>query len=366
MNNDRMPARRMPPGRTVRREREARGWTQKDLAAIIGRPEQAISQIVNGEKEITPQTAIELARAFGTSAEFWNNLEANYRLWLASREEEPKPIERRARLYSSAPVAELKNRGWLPDTDDTVELEQAFSALMRDKSPGDQSYLQISRRKSSGKNADPKLQTIWLKRVEYLVDGQKVGRFDKNSLNEAIPQLLRFSEKTENLDKVPGFLMSQGIRFALVPHLTGTFLDGAMFRINGNPVVALTLRYDRVDSFWFTLMHELAHLVLGHKGAFLDTIFDREGSVGREEASADRMAQNWLVDARKYRSFVDRTRPDFSGKEIREFALSVQRHPAIVLGRLQFDGEVPWNRLRSLHEKVKPVLHRYYDRPIAA
>jgi len=365
MDIERMPARRMPPGRTIRRELEARGWTQKDLAMIMGRPEQAISEIINAEKQITPQTAIELSKAFGTSAEFWINLEANYQLWLAAREEEPKPIERNARLYSLAPVSELKRLTWLPDTDDIDELERAYLDLMAIRSLDRTPSPVVSLRKSGVKDADSRHQVIWIKRVEHLVRDQRVGRFAATSLKKAMPRLLQYSEKAEDAVEVPGFLMALGIRFALVPHLSKTYLDGAVFRLDGNPVVALTLRYDRVDCFWFTLTHELAHLVAGHQGAFLETIYDRQGPVGREEAGADKLARDWLVDPEKYNSFVERTRPSYSGRKIREFAGSIGRHPAIVLGRLQFDKEVGWKSLRSLLEKVKPVLRDFYDKPIA-
>jgi HTH-type transcriptional regulator/antitoxin HigA len=69
-----------PPGDFIREELEARGWTQGQLARIIGRPVQAVNAIVNGKKEITPGTAVALGAAFGTSAEFWLNLETAYRL----------------------------------------------------------------------------------------------------------------------------------------------------------------------------------------------------------------------------------------------------------------------------------------------
>jgi len=69
-----------PPGEFIREELEARDWTQSDLARILGRPLQAVNMIINGRKAITPETAIELAAAFGTSAELWMNLETAYRL----------------------------------------------------------------------------------------------------------------------------------------------------------------------------------------------------------------------------------------------------------------------------------------------
>lgn len=80
------PARVPTPGDIVRREMEARGWTQKDLAHIMDRLEQAISQIVRGCKRVTPEMALELASAFGTSADLWLNLEVAYRLHRARDE----------------------------------------------------------------------------------------------------------------------------------------------------------------------------------------------------------------------------------------------------------------------------------------
>ena len=86
MKEQLVPAILTPPGRILRKELEAREWTQKDLARIISCPEQAVSEIINGNKQITPETAHELAAAFNTSPEFWLNLESNYRLHLAEHE----------------------------------------------------------------------------------------------------------------------------------------------------------------------------------------------------------------------------------------------------------------------------------------
>jgi HTH-type transcriptional regulator / antitoxin HigA len=76
-------AQAFPPGSFIREELAERAWSQSDLARVIGRPLQVVNQIINGRKEITPQTALALGEAFGTGAEFWMNLEAQYRLWMA-------------------------------------------------------------------------------------------------------------------------------------------------------------------------------------------------------------------------------------------------------------------------------------------
>ncbi|KYC41035.1 XRE family transcriptional regulator [Scytonema hofmannii PCC 7110] len=89
------PARVSTPGKILCRELEARGWTQKDLAEIMGCPVQTINEIIRGNKQITPETAIELSQALGTSPEFWTNLETKYRLHLAGKEKKEQDIARK-------------------------------------------------------------------------------------------------------------------------------------------------------------------------------------------------------------------------------------------------------------------------------
>jgi HTH-type transcriptional regulator / antitoxin HigA len=89
-----------PPGDFIREELEARGWTQSDLAAILGRPFQAVNAIVNGKKTITPKMARQLEAALGPSAEFWMNLQISYQL---HNESEPDPaISMRAKERDKA------------------------------------------------------------------------------------------------------------------------------------------------------------------------------------------------------------------------------------------------------------------------
>ncbi len=87
-----------------------------------------------------------------------------------------------------------------------------------------------------------------------------------------------------------------------MPHLSKTYLDGAAFYLNSNPVIALTLRYDRIDSFWFTLMHELAHIVLGHQGAYLDNLDALEEN--DEERAANEKAADWLINSQTLNEFI--------------------------------------------------------------
>jgi HTH-type transcriptional regulator/antitoxin HigA len=95
------PAQVFPPGDFLREELEAREWTQSTLAKILGRPLQSINAIVNGKKEITPQTAVELGAAFGTSPELWLNLETAYRLSLV-KPADPAIVRRAKEMMATA------------------------------------------------------------------------------------------------------------------------------------------------------------------------------------------------------------------------------------------------------------------------
>lgn len=96
--NKHKPARNTPPGQILERELSARGWTQTQLAQIIGRPKQVVSEIINAKKRITPETALELSAALDLPAEFWLNLENSYRLRLTENQTDLSAIQHRRAL----------------------------------------------------------------------------------------------------------------------------------------------------------------------------------------------------------------------------------------------------------------------------
>jgi HTH-type transcriptional regulator / antitoxin HigA len=348
------PARVPTPGRILTRELEARGWTQKDLAEITGRPVQTINEIVQAKKQITPETALELAEAFGTSAEFWTNLEIGYRLHQARKEKQEHEIGRKSKLYSLAPISELVKRGWLPETSSLEELEKQVCEFLGIDSIDEPPKLAMNLRCAQERSPEEIAQLAWAKQVERVVRQQTVGQFDRERLQAEIPSILACAERLEDVRKVPELLRSLGVYFAIVPHLSKTYLDGAAFYLDGHPVVALTLRYDRIDSFWFTLMHELGHIVAGHQGSYLDDLANL--ALTDEEAEANQLAADWLIDPLALQDFVVKTQPLFSRKAIEHFAHRQKRHPGIILGRLHNDHMVPHKNMRTLLVKTSPFL----------
>jgi HTH-type transcriptional regulator/antitoxin HigA len=355
-------AMRVPsPGRIIRRELEARGWSQNDLAEIMGRPPQVISQIVRGRKQITPETALQLAAAFGTSEEFWINLETKYQLH-KRRGSNQVGIVRKSKLYSIAPVTELLKRHWIDRASSIEDLEQRVCDFLEITSLDEQPALVASFRQTEQHEPEIMAQVAWVQRVKHLARDQNVADFDWESARSAVPSLLTLASRKEDIAQVPAFLKNMGIHFVIVPHLPHTYLDGAALLFNEQPIVALTLRYNRIDSFWFTLLHEIAHIFARHPDkVYLDNLDERDKN--DVEAEANRMARDWLIDPNLLSSFVRATKPYFSRAKILAFAQRINRHPGIVLGRLQYEHLVPYKNLRTLLVKVQPHLDAWVDVP---
>jgi len=356
MAGNSMPARLIPPGRILKRELKARGWTQKYMAEIMGRPASKISPIIRGTKQITPETAIELAEALGTSPDLWMNLETNYRLRLAQRKNWGIAIARRRRLYDIVPVSEMLKRGWLPQVRSIDQLEKAVCQFLDVSNLDRIPQLAVSFRGSGRKKASGPARAAWRKRVEYLASKQDVAPFSYDRFRtECIDKLLEHASSVEGVAEVRRVLANFGVHLIFLRHLSRTYLDGAAFYLRRKPVIALTLRYDRIDSFWFTLMHELAHFYEGHRGVFLDDLENED--TDKQEKQANRKAREWLVSNNALKYFIKATRPYFSRGKIEQFALAQRRHPAIILGRLQREGAVSYAHLRrSLLVKVSPYL----------
>lgn len=347
------PARAVPPGQLIQRELDARGWTQNDLAEVMGRPAQAISEIITGKKQITAETAIELGEAFGVDAAFWSTLQSNFNLHQARQKKTANDVARRSQLHSATPVLELIKRGWLSITRKSPieEQEAAVCAFLGTCTIDARPELSISFRSAEHRGPDWTAKIAWAKRVEHLAGPQvkKLPKYSKASLERAIPKLLKLAATEAGVAEVPGFLAKLGIGFLVLPHLPKTYLDGAILPVDGHPVVALSLQYDRIDNFWFTLLHELAHCLNG------DYVFIEQN--GEDEDGADSLAVSWLMPETAFKAFVKSAAPDFAMSRMEAFAAEVERHPGIVIGQLQ--RRVPdfgYAKGRNALVKVKGLL----------
>ena len=337
MSTQLKPARAVKPGDILREELEERGWTQKDFANIIGRSPQVVNEIVGGKKSITPETAAQFAAALGMSAELWLNLESVYQLSRVSSDSSLDEVTRTALLYEAAPVKELITRGWISGKDDAGELQQELLAFLglADLSQVDQ--LAARFRLSGARTPEDTALISWLRRAEILAYRRNARPYEPDALRRAASDLRCLSLRRDQMAAVSKRVAELGVRLVIVPHLSKTYVDGAAFWLDASsPVVALSVRYNRIDNFWFTLMHELAHIVLhadSDRKAFVDK--NLQGiAQDKHEAEANAKAGEWLVSPEEYAEFDARRKGYYSGMAIRAFADELGIHSAILVGRI--------------------------------
>lgn len=362
MNTNSVAAEVFAPGEFIREEIKERGWTQAVLAEILGRPPQTVNQIIRGKKEITPETATALGEAFGTSAELWWNLECAYRL---SRAKQPDAnISRRAKVYDLVPVSELVKRGWIPKAISIDQLEKFVCEFLEMASISDAPKMPLAARRSGDQSELSPVQLAWAFRAKHVAKGLQSSPFDRGAFEDQVSTLPAMSVSMETMQQVGSTLADLGIRLVIVPKLSGSKIDGATFWLDDqSPVVALSLRFDRVDNVWFTLMHELAHVWKGDgkKVGCLDVnLVGRDSQPSDQkspiERAADRRASAWLIPAGKIEGFIQATHPYYSDRAVCQFAEDLGIHPGVVVGRLQHLGKLPWTHLRRLLTSVGPML----------
>lgn len=358
--NARVPAEVFPPGEFLKEELEARGWTQVELAEILARPPRLISELVSGKRAITPETAQGLAAAFeGTTAQYWMNLETSYRL-ATTQSVETDVVSRRAKLYGKFPVKELLRRRWVEPSDNLEVLEQRFLDFFCIKSLDETPEFKHAAKKVEYTNPDSLLQLAWLIRAKRVAKTVTVGRFSINALEMAMAELRSGLSDINTIKRVPAILAKAGVSFVIVEFLPSAKLDGACFWIDEIPVIALSLRYDRVDNFWHTLFHELDHVKHGD-GKDTPIVDDFESDSKKKnlparERRANEAATNCCIPKAELEAWLASSDRVFSRNKIMNFARQVGVHPALVVGQLQRREVIPWSFHRELLEKVRTVV----------
>jgi HTH-type transcriptional regulator / antitoxin HigA len=350
-----------PPGEFIKDELEARGWTQDVLAEITDIPAPVISNIVKGKRAISVEIASNLAAAFGTTAQLWMNLETSYQLWMETKAD--KKISRKAQLYALAPVNELVKRGWIEPSKDIEVLEARVLHFLDRESLDEPSRLVYATKKST-ERATP-FQEAWVHRAKQLAPSISAGKFSPESFARALKKLKELRKNPEDIRDVAKVLADGGVRLILVEGLPKGRIDGATFWLDEySPVIVLSMRYDRLDYFWFGLMHELGHVAnrdaLGSVPILDVNLFGDDATPFEDkseiEKGADQFAERFLVEQKEMETFIGRNAPLYSKQKIKNFSARIGVHPAIVLGQLQHRKEVEWSHSREMLVKVRDVV----------
>lgn len=353
MNTKYRPLKNLGPGYSIRRDMEANDWNQKDLADILGASEKHISRLLNNKEPVTINTAKLLAKAFYNTPQFWINLDTNYRLRLEETAQE-KTTAAKALIYRYMPIRDMRNKGWLPKDDN--KLIAAIKCFWNIKELKfdfiDQKAAACFRKSDKFNHFNPFYAVTWLRKAEAEAAKETTNSYSPEKLLELANSIPILSTQSDGLELFIKKLNDAGVCFLRIPHLEKTYIDGASFLYKQNPVIAYTARHNRIDNFWFTITHEIAH-VLKHLSRSNPTIIDNMDELDTEnqqEIEADNFSSQILKTEKILTFFEGMQR--ISKARIKECANKLNIAQAIIVGCLQHHKIMPYSSMRELLPKV--------------
>ncbi|MCF8421017.1 MAG: HigA family addiction module antidote protein [Melioribacteraceae bacterium] len=348
----------IPPGEFLEEVLDDLGMGKEELARRMDRPPNKLSPIFKGEKAITPDTALRLEKVTGVPAHIWSGLEAEYRLTLA-RLQEKKELEKRKKetplikkyCYNELASFHYVERKTKP-IDKVEELQKFFgvtSLFNLDNVKRYQSLFKQNLNKRSKVSSEAIIS--WLRMGENKAHKIDTAEFKSPALKNLLPYLRTLTKKSpsEFQKKMTKKFADAGVAFVIVPHLPKTYAHGAAFWLNEKAVIMNTIRGSWADIFWFSLFHEIAHLLLHSKNqVFIES--DKKKFISEKlEAEANEFAADNLIDPKTYKNFIKEN--SFFKQDIIKFADELKIHPGIVVGRLQHDGLIDPSWHNDLREK---------------
>ncbi len=326
---------------------------QSELAQRMGRPANKLNEIVQGKRQITADTALELELALGLPASFWLNLEKNFQLTKARLTQE-RALRTESEHLVKFPFKEMCRFGWIKKCGDTVAQTRELLLFF-----GTTSFEQLKHvkslapawRKSRHKEASEYALVAWLQQGIREAQRIDVGKFSPSGLRAHLRTFRTYTRQQpeEFESELVKLCAANGVAVTFVPHLPKTYVNGAAYWHNDRAVIQLSLRFKWADIFWFNFFHELGHVLLhlkSRKRAFLDEKNDFGGTPISEDVEADTFAGNTLIPEKAYEDLL---RLSYRRKEVLvDFAEQIGVAPGIVVGRLQHDGHLHPSQMNGL------------------
>ena len=330
----------------------------RDLVPLIG-SRAKVSEVLSGKRAITMSMARALHQHLGVPADvLLQEPGANMPDALPDLE------------FGRFPLRAMAKAGWIPNLPDLTDRAEELVSGLIDRAGGIEAAMALYRKSDHRRinaKTDEYALKAWCWRVMAMARQRELsGRYTRGTVSpDFLKSVAQLSIREDGPRLARDFLAQNGIGFEYLSHLPRTHLDGAAFRLSdGWPVVGMTLRYDRIDNFWYTLLHELGHISLhldgcGDEDAFVDDQTLRSVEPGTADSSdskeqdADRLAEEALIPSDVWDATPVRERPSPNG--VINLAQSLGIHPAIVAGRIRYEtgnyrllsqfvgtGEVRW------------------------
>lgn len=340
------------PGYYIKEIVDGSGLTQEDFAKRLDTTPKNLSLLIRGEQSLSCDIAMKLSRMLGTSVSYWLNLQSTYDALLAEYKSELE-LQQEKRIFDYLDYKYFRDEFNLPDLprqpkaqivqmrnflgtasltvfgkrDMAVSFRSETSELSERNIVKANVMVQIATNMALTKSAPKYNRALFQKAVQYALSLTK-----------------NHSEFYPLLEKA---FFDAGVVFIILPNLSGSKINGATKKIGHSIMLMVNDRRLNSDTFWFSLFHEIGHILRGDYGIS----FEEEN--GTKEEEADIFAENMLIPREKYELFLVKNR--FDSQAIISFAESIDRDPGIVLGRLLNDGKVKYSdtSLYSLRHKYK-------------
>lgn len=325
-----MNIKRFHPGVYIKDTLEVLEMTSKEFSARTGISERTLSAIINGKGDITFDVAYKLASFFDDSVNFWTNLQNDYNMYILE-ETKKQEIKEEGKLVKKLKPYLIKEK-YISDNDSEEDIVKKCRSLA-----GVNSLLClnvkdafISFKEHSSDSADKTFyQNFWIALALNEARKKKPDPFNKKLLKSFIPEIRSMTTEDPEIfyPKLEEIFTKCGISFVLLPYLSKSYIYGATKWISkDNVMLAISNRGEKADLFWFTLFHELSHVLMEHKR---ETLFNMHGN---DDALANEMAADLLIPQSDWLEFLKNN--NFTEDAIRNFAKKEGIHPCIVLGRL--------------------------------
>ncbi len=316
------------PIESIRFRMEQQELTQSDMVQYIG-SRSKVSEVLNRKRPLSLSMIRKLHKGLGIPAEV---------LLAEPRVDSPSEVENIE--WTKFPVREMAKRGWFPDykqpssriMDHAEELVRGLFGRAGEFSPALNRQSELS-----GTTANPYAVVAWHARILAKARQEQLPPYNRGRIsNDFLSDLVKFSTLPNGPYVAVEHLNTYGIHIVLEPHLPRTYLDGAaMLMDDCSPVVGLTIRHDRVDNFWFTLTHELAHIGLhiesGKHQYFLENLDEPENN--DFESEANDFASNALIPSERWKAVSPIAY--LKTQDVHKLARRFGVHPAIVAGRIR-------------------------------
>ncbi|HOY52082.1 MAG: helix-turn-helix domain-containing protein [Prolixibacteraceae bacterium] len=350
-------AKKFGPGYFIREQMEIRGWVQEELADILGISVKHLSSILLDKQPISIENARKLAIAFNTSAQYWLNLDNDYRLWMEEETQVPiSVVEDKVSLYSRMPIRDMMKKGWLSNTKELEvlikEVKNFWGIRDLEFSFIDNEWLPLWKKSQIYNQFSVSYAATWYQMARNYSQSFSTPPYRKETLERLFTHITDYTTRSSGIEQFIHELNNCGVKFFVLPHLEKTYLDGAAFLMKDTPIVVYTARYKRIDNFWFTVAHEIAH-ILRHLNEDTPFVLDnfREVNNDKLEDEANKIAARQLKH-NEILAFLESSTNYLTVSRVTECSKVLNVHPSIIIGALAFNKKLSYRNQSLFNENV--------------